>query len=626
MSDDGYEGAIVLDPKPGIYTEDPITVLDFSSLYPSEMIASNLSHDSHCENEMWLGEEGGKRIRALGYDYIDVEYDVYSLIDPTNKNKGKHKTGVTVERFVQYSDGKKGLVPMILKKLLGARKATKKKMKGEKDPFKASILDGLQLAYKVTANSLYGSIGAGTSKIYKKAIAASTTAGGRRCIYKAKDYCLKNNPGCDVVYGDTDSVFVKFNLQYDDGTYPQTDTEKVQRSIDIGMYLQDKLKKDKYFSPPHDLEYEKVFYPLMLITKKRYAGEKFEFDATESKFTSMGLVLKRRDNAPILKYIYGGVTNCIMKEKDIHKSVKYVEDCCQKLLDNYFDLNMFVISKTLQDYYKDPESIAHKVLADRMGQRDPGNKPASNERIPYAYIRVEEKPGVDLLQGDKIEHINYIRENNVPLDYYIYIKNQLSKPISQIFELVVDQLKGYPYQAGHFENLYNIYFNKYNHDIKKTDDKISELKQKLVIKLIFKKILIKCKNIQNNVNCIDKYTVKLDKDDDFYISDIDSDDSTDLEMEDDTEKLSSNSKSKLKNKSSEKNKNKQSTNNKKKNKINTETFKVKKIKQSCIPDNWITQDEKVLSKKDKNTSPDKTETKNKKLKNKDITSFFGMNS
>ena len=203
INGDGYEGAIVLEPKPGIYINDPITVLDFGSLYPSEMIASNLSHDSHCEDSYWLGDEGAKRIKSLGYEYIDVEYDVFSLIDPKNINKGKKKTGVKIERFVQYNDGKKGLIPNIEMKLLGARKATKKKMKTETDPFKQSILDGLQLAYKVTANSLYGQMGASTSKIYKKAIAASTTAGGRKCIYRAKDYCLKNNPGCDVVYGDS---------------------------------------------------------------------------------------------------------------------------------------------------------------------------------------------------------------------------------------------------------------------------------------------------------------------------------------------------------------------------------------------------------------------------------------
>ena len=535
INGDGYEGAIVLEPIPGIYIDDPITVLDFSSLYPSEMIASNLSHDSHCEDEFWLGDEGGKRIKALGYDYLDVEYDVFSWIDPKNHNKGKQKTGVTTERFVQYNDGKKGLIPNIEKKLLGARKATKKKMKEEKDPFKQSILDGLQLAYKVTANSLYGQIGASTSKIYKKAIAASTTAGGRRCIYRAKDYCLKNNPGCEVVYGDTDSVFVKFNLVYEDGTYPQTDLDKVQRSMDIGLKLQQKLKDDNYYTPPHDLEYEKVFYPLMLITKKRYAGEKFEFNAKSSAFTSMGIVLKRRDNAPILKHAYGGVMKKIMKEKNIESAIEFVRQCCQEIIDNKYELNMFVISKTLRDYYKDPESIAHKVLADRMGERDPGNKPASNERIPYAYIKVEEKEGVKLLQGDKIEHVNYITENNLQLDYYIYIKNQLLKPICQIFELVVENMKGYPYHANHFENLWHIYYEKYKGDKKKTDKKISEEKQKVVAKLIFKEYMIKAHNKQNKVNTLDGWLQIID---DAFKDNDDNDNEDTQEVVDNSKKTS----------------------------------------------------------------------------------------
>ena len=513
MNDDGYEGAIVLKPKPGIYIGEPITVLDFSSLYPSEMIASNLSHDSHCENDYWLGDKGAERIIELGHTYKDITYDVFGWIDPDNHNKGKHKIGETTERFVQYADGRKGLLPTILRKLLGARKATKKLMKAEPDPFKAVILDGLQLAYKVTANSLYGQTGARTSKIYKKSIAASTTAGGRRCIYRAKDYVLKNNPGCDVVYGDTDSVFVKFNLVYDDGTYPTGYKEKIQRSMDVGLAIQQKLKDDKYFDPPHDLEYEKVFDPLMLITKKRYGGEKYEFDINNSKFTSMGIVLKRRDNAPILKYVYQGVMNMIMKERNIIKAVEFVKQGCRDLLDDKFDLNMFVISKTLRDYYKDPESIAHKVLADRMAERDPGNKPASNERIPYAYIQVEQKKGVDLLQGDKIEHINYIRENKCKIDYLTYLNNQLLKPICQVFELVVEQIKGYPYQSGHFEELYIHYYNKFNGDEKKTNSKVSELKQKVVAKLIFQPFLLEAYNKQNNIRTLDSWLTieKIDK-------------------------------------------------------------------------------------------------------------------
>ena len=77
----------------------------------------------------------------------------------------------------------------------------------------------------------------------------------------------------------------------------------------------------------------------------------FEFEATKSKFTSMGIVLKRRDNAPILKHTYGGV----MKDYE-RKNIRcdyFVR--CQEIIDNKYELNMFVISKTLRDYYKDPK-------------------------------------------------------------------------------------------------------------------------------------------------------------------------------------------------------------------------------------------------------------------------------
>ena len=493
INGDGFEGAIVLKPKPGIYTDDPITVLDFASLYPSEMIASNLSHECHCEDPYWLGDKGNERIKKLGYDCIDRKYDIYSLIDKDNPLKGKIKTGITSERFIQLKDGKKGLIPNVLMKLLKARKDTKKKMKTETDPFKYKILDGLQQAFKVMCNSVYGGIGAQISNIYKKAIAACTTAGGRKCIYMAKSFCEKENSGCDVVYGDTDSVFVKFNLQNKDGSYPKTDAEKIQKSIDIGVNIQNKMKDEGYFPNPHDLEYEKVFYPLILITKKRYVGEKYEFDVNKGKLTSMGIVLKRRDNAQILKHVYSGVINIIMKDKDIQKAIDFTQQCCREILNKKYDLSMFIITKTLRDFYKDPESIAHKVLAERMGERDIGTKPAVNERIPYAYIKVENKNKFKLLQGDKIEHIDYIKKHNLELDFNTYISNQLLKPISQIFELIIEKINNFPYPLNHYDMLYNVYLEKYNNDIKKTEKKISSEKQKLIKKIIFDTFLLENK-------------------------------------------------------------------------------------------------------------------------------------
>ena len=81
--------------------------------------------------------------------------------------------------------------------------------------------------------------------------------------------------------------------------------------------------------------------------------------------------------------------------------------------------------------YADRTRIAHAVLADRMADRDPGNKPLSNDRIPFAYIVTK---GTVELQGDRVEHPDYIMENKLPLDYLFYITNQIMKPSLQFLE------------------------------------------------------------------------------------------------------------------------------------------------------------------------------------------------
>ena len=506
ITDEGYEGAIVLPPKPGIYT-DPITVLDFASLYPSEMIASDLSHDRFIEDACWLGDDGKRRLEELGYEVLDRSYDNLVWVDPRNKGKGKRPEGKTHVRFVHPKSGEKGLIPKIEMKLLAARKAAKKLMEAEENPFKKSLYEGLQLAYKLVANSLYGQIGAQTSKIYKKEIAASTTAGGRANILRGRDFCLKNNPGCEVVYGDTDSLFMKLNLAYEDGTYPETDEEQIARSIEIGKWLQQKMKDEKVFKKPHDLEYEKVFKPLILASKKRYIGIKYEEDPKKGKKTSMGVVTKRRDNAPILKHTFNGVVDILTQEGDTAKAVRFVQETGRDMIDGKFDLNMFVISKTLREYYKDPESIAHKVLAMRMADRDPGNKPASNERIPYVYIKIDEKPGVEYLQGDRIEHINYVREHRCKVDFEVILRNQIMKPVGQILELDLENIPGYPYKndPAHYINLENHYYNKFEGDLKKTAKKVSALRQELVHKLVFLPLIDYCQQKHSGVRSLESW-------------------------------------------------------------------------------------------------------------------------
>ena len=255
----------------------------------------------------------------------------------------------------------------------------------------------------------------------------------------------------------------------------------------------------------HALAYEKVLFPFILISKKRYFALKYEDDPTKYKQLSMGLILKRRDNAPILKHCYIGVIDSLVKDKNIPKAIEYVQNECRKMVDGKFDMNMFVISKTLSSYYKDPEAIAHAVLAQRMADRDPGNKPQSNDRIPYVFIKIKEEPGIEYLQGDRIEHVEYVRKNKLQVDYEKYIENQIMLPVSQLFELVVERLPNFPYGRGYYDELYNIWYNKYDGDELKTEKKIKQLKAQMVHKLIFEPLIQYARIKVSNGKTIDEW-------------------------------------------------------------------------------------------------------------------------
>ena len=77
------------------------------------------------------------------------------------------------------------------------------------------------------------------------------------------------------------------------------------------------------FKGPQDLEYEKTFFPFLILTKKRYVGNKYEEDVNKYKQDYNGIVLKRRDNAPIVKKICGGIINCLINERNPEGAKKY---------------------------------------------------------------------------------------------------------------------------------------------------------------------------------------------------------------------------------------------------------------------------------------------------------------
>jgi DNA polymerase elongation subunit (family B) len=229
-----------------------------------------------------------------------------------------------------------------------------------------------------------------------------------------------------MIVHNTDSIFIQFP------------TKDLSQAIDFGK--QAAIKINALCRRPHKIEYEKTFFPFILFCRKRYMGLKYEDDPTKCKRASMGIALKRRDSAPIVKDIYGGALDILMEERSLKNAQKFVQDSLVDVLQNKIPLDKFVITKQLRDDYKNPGQIAHRVLADRMEERDAGNKPQVGDRLAFIYVanRRDEKK-----QGDKIEHLDFVRKRNLKPDSEFYITNQIQNPVAQLFALGIEQLEGY---------------------------------------------------------------------------------------------------------------------------------------------------------------------------------------
>ena len=543
---EGYEGAVVLPPKCDLYLKDPVAVVDYSSLYPSSEISENISHDSKVVSIQYdkdgneISREGDETYNNVpGYKYVDIKYDTYQYKKKANATIEKIKTGYKITRYAQYPDGKYGVMPSVLKKLLKARKTTRNyikfktiklnsgeiiegivkdnpdtitvngriipkteisSIKDKYDDFMKKILDKRQLAYKVTANSLYGGTGAKTSPFYEMDVAASTTAVGRTLLLYAKDVIEKvyGNRICDTknhgkvktnakyIYGDTDSVFFCFYLEELNGNKIKG---KKALEITIELAIEYGQLATKFLKDPHDLEYEKTFYPFCLLSKKRYVGNLYEEDIHKYNRKSMGIVLKRRDNAPIVKDIYGGIIDILMDQRDMSMALKFAKSMIKKLLAGKFDEKKLIITKSLRGNYKNPDQIAHAVLAKRIKARDPGNDIKPGSRIPFMYIEAPKKAK----QGQRIETPEFIKEQKLKIDYKFYLDHQVLKPILQLFGLVLENIPEFKKKVKMYRRKRDILKQTCETD-KIYDRKIENIINKEVEELLCKEIITETEN------------------------------------------------------------------------------------------------------------------------------------
>ena len=119
------------------------------------------------------------------------------------------------------------------------------------------------------------------------------------------------------------------------------------------------------------------------------------------------------------------------------------------------------------------------------------------------YIQTKNKDK-KVLQGDKVEHPDYVIENKLKIDYGFYITNQLMKPISQIFALIIEQLDGFKYKQDYYKEMEKTLLSS---DMKKdtVETKIKNLKQKEAEKILFSDILRDIDNANNSRQVITKW-------------------------------------------------------------------------------------------------------------------------
>jgi DNA polymerase elongation subunit (family B) len=282
-----------------------------------------------------------------------------------------------------------------------------------------------------------------------------------------------------MIVKNTDSVFFTPKIHDIVTKEIKTNRAALRVSIEIGILAGQTIAK--ILPDPEDLEYEKTFWPFIILTKKRYVGNLFEEDDSNYQQKSMGIVLKRRDNAKIVKIVVGGIVDYILNGKDDNITVddrnkgaiNYTRTLIKQILKGQYSIDKFIVSKTLRGNYVDRTRIAHAYLADKIGLRDPGNKPSINDRIPYVYIVSKDKVK---LQGERIEDPKYVIDNSLELDYLFYITNQIMKPSIQFLELIAEN------PSSLFENYINKEINRrkkkqsiYNYIINESEDEKDDI-------------------------------------------------------------------------------------------------------------------------------------------------------
>ncbi|KAK2465466.1 hypothetical protein APHAL10511_002358 [Amanita phalloides] len=381
---DKYKGGLVLDPKRKLH-DKYILVMDFNSLYPSI-------------------------IQEWNIDFTTIE-----TIEEEDEQGEKKLPDPPAPEVPQ------GVLPRLIATLVGRRRQVKALMKDKTQPH-AKLLqyDIKQQALKLTANSMYGCLGFEYSRFYAMPLAALTTFKGREILTNTRE--LAESLGLEVVYGDTDSVFINSGVV------------ELSEALRISSEFK-KVVNDRYRLLEIDLD--GIFKRLLLLQKKKYAAIKVE-DGTRTSVEIKGLDMKRREYCTLSKNVSQYVLEQILSGDPIEIVIENIHEYLTTVGDDVrsgkIKLEDFIIYKRLSknpEDYPDAKNQPHVQVGARLKAK--GGTAKKGDVIPYIFCK-EGEDSSKTLQADRAKHPEEVRRGNLQIDFEHYLSQQVLPPIERLCE------------------------------------------------------------------------------------------------------------------------------------------------------------------------------------------------
>lgn len=423
--------ALNLEPLSSMYV-DPVAVLDFRSLYPSVIIAYNLCFSTFVgkvDASGALVQEAGVFSRhACDRGAYPDRKDILRLLS----NDEIFITG-NGACFLTKSV-REGVLPCMLREILFTRFAIKdglKKCAREGWDNWRRVLDARQLALKMLANVTYGYTAASFSgRMPMSTLADAIVVMGKQALEASmREVQSETSPWrsiCPsrprVLYGDTDSLFVQFH------------NCKLEAAFHIANWVCNHMTMQ--FPHPMKLQFEKVYMPCMLVSKKRYCGLKFESipkpGDPPARIESKGLENIRRDSCPIMKRIMNDMLQSVFLSRDLSLTKQVFQNHIRAILENKVSVKEFVFASKvrtpIEEQYKAGSYPPSVTVALRLAKIDPMAYPVYKERVQYVIA--------DGLPSARLTDLVQPPSPGVRINATYYIKRKLIEPLQRLFRLV----------------------------------------------------------------------------------------------------------------------------------------------------------------------------------------------